>query len=98
MLAPPSSVDLVVRRDLVDNLLEIDLQAKSASELQVFHPRLPIIIMMMTTNLLDKDLVDDDNHNGDDTNLLDKAPGDLSPAEVSCSARENFPPMALLAF
>ena len=54
--------------------------------------------MIMTTNLLDKDLVDDDNHNGDDTNLLDKAPGDLSPAEVSCSARENFPPMALLAF
>ena len=54
--------------------------------------------MMMTTNLLDKDLVDDDNHNGDDTNLLDKAPGDLSPAEVSCSARENFPPMALSSF
>ena len=52
----------------------------------------------MTTNLLDKDLVDDDNHNGDDTNLLDKAPGDLSPAEVSCSARENFPPMALSSF
>ena len=56
--------------------------------------------MMTTTNLLDKDLVrfHDDNHNGDDTNLLDKVPGDLSPAEVSCSARENFPPMALLAF
>ena len=55
--------------------------------------------MIMTTNLLDKDLVDDDNnHNGDDTNLLDKAPGDLSPAEVSCSARENFPPMALSSF
>ena len=53
------------------------------------------------SNLLDKDLVDDDyddNHNGEDTNLLDKVPGDLSPAEVSCSARENFPPMALLAF
>ena len=29
---------------------------------------------MMTTKLLDKDLVDfhDDNHDGDDTNLLDK--------------------------
>ena len=75
MLAPPSSVDLVVRRDLVDNLLEIDLQAKSASEPQVtILTRMFLIIMMMTTKLLDKDLVDfhDDNHDGDDTNLLDK--------------------------
>ena len=31
----PSSVDLVVRRDLVDNLLEIDLKAESASSSQV---------------------------------------------------------------
>ena len=34
MLAP-SSVDFVVRRDLVDNLLEIDLKAESASCSQV---------------------------------------------------------------
>ena len=32
----PSSVDLVVRRDLVDNLLEIDLKAKSAYY-TIFH-------------------------------------------------------------
>ena len=45
----PSSVDLVVRRDLVDNLLEIDLKAESASCFQ---------LTLLVSDLLDTALGD----------------------------------------